>query len=296
MNAPVENEAIGENDDAILTQMLENVVDDGTGKRAALDDRPVAGKTGTTENYGDAWFVGYTPQLAVAVWVGYPNKLVSMDHQFEGGPVAGGTYPAVIWNSFVKRALRRMDEEPEGFPVPTYGSISPVQVVYRDNQWLVDNGNCRTTREVLYVVGFEPDKRAQCKPNEVDVPPVVGLTIDDAEARLYGMPLTPELITRPAKTGERIGVIVEQFPKSGTLSSWSKVRIVTAQAMHGRVPKLVGLTIQQARKRLLKRGFVPEIVGGGSRGEEGLVVRAQRPKPGRAAGKGMTIRLTLGPR
>ncbi len=215
MNAPVENEAIGENDDAILTQMLENVVDDGTGKRAALDDRPVAGKTGTTENYGDAWFVGYTPQLAVAVWVGYPNKLVSMENQFEGGPVAGGTYPAVIWNSFVKRALRRMDEEPEGFPVPTYGSISPVQVVYRDNQWLVDNGNCRTTREVLYVTGFEPDKRAQCKPNEVDVPPVVGMTIDEAETRLYGMPLTPELITRPAKTGERVGVIVEQFPKSG---------------------------------------------------------------------------------
>jgi penicillin-binding protein 1A len=295
-NAPVENEVFGANDDAILTQMLQNVVDDGTGKRAALEDRPVAGKTGTTENYGDAWFVGYTPQLAVAVWVGYPNKLVPMDKQFEGGPVAGGTFPAVIWNAFAKRALRHMNAQPEGFPVPTYGSISPVQVVYRDNQWLVDNGNCRSSREVLYVVGFEPEKRAPCKPNEVDVPPVVGLTIDDAQARLYSMPLTPELITRPAKPGERVGVIVEQFPKGGTLSSWSKVRIVTTQALHGRIPDLVGLNIQEARRRLLKRGFVPEIVSAGAGREEDLVVRAQRPRPGRAAGKGMTIRLTLGPR
>ena len=61
--------------------------------RAALADRPVAGKTGTTENYGDAWFVGYTPQLAVAVWVGYPDRLQPMVTEFDGDPVAGGTLP-----------------------------------------------------------------------------------------------------------------------------------------------------------------------------------------------------------
>ena len=59
----------------LLTSILQGVVTQGTGKRAALADRPAAGKTGTTDNYGDAWFVGYTPQLAVAVWVGYPDKL-----------------------------------------------------------------------------------------------------------------------------------------------------------------------------------------------------------------------------
>ena len=50
---------------ALVTSLLQGVVTSGTGKAAALPDRPVAGKTGTTENYGDAWFVGYTPQLAV---------------------------------------------------------------------------------------------------------------------------------------------------------------------------------------------------------------------------------------
>ena len=56
--------------------MLQNVVQSGTGQQAQLaDGRPAAGKTGTTENYGDAWFVGFTPHLVTAVWVGYPNKL-----------------------------------------------------------------------------------------------------------------------------------------------------------------------------------------------------------------------------
>ncbi|MGC9974681.1 MAG: PBP1A family penicillin-binding protein, partial [Gaiellaceae bacterium] len=71
-------QAIPSNNAAIITSLLENVVSYGTGRRAALPGRVAAGKTGTTENYGDAWFVGYTPQLAVAVWVGYPNKLVPM--------------------------------------------------------------------------------------------------------------------------------------------------------------------------------------------------------------------------
>ena len=59
---------------AILNSILQKVVSQGTGTRAQLPDRPVAGKTGTTENYGDAWFVGYTPQLVVAIWVGYPES------------------------------------------------------------------------------------------------------------------------------------------------------------------------------------------------------------------------------
>ena len=53
----------------------------------------MAGKTGTTENYGDAWFVGWTKELTVAVWVGYPDELRPMQTEFNGQPVAGGTYP-----------------------------------------------------------------------------------------------------------------------------------------------------------------------------------------------------------
>ena len=71
-----------------------------------------AGKTGTTENYGDAWFVGFTDDLyTVAVWVGYPDGLKPMKTEFHGGPVAGGTFPAMIWHDFMTRALA-IDQAP----------------------------------------------------------------------------------------------------------------------------------------------------------------------------------------
>ena len=67
----------------------------------------VAGKTGTTSNYGDAWFVGWTPQMTTAVWVGYPNGLVSMANDYHGAPVEGGTYPAIIWHELHDRRRSR---------------------------------------------------------------------------------------------------------------------------------------------------------------------------------------------
>jgi penicillin-binding protein 1A len=93
--------------------ILQGVVKNGTGKRALLDPRiPVAGKTGTTENYGDAWFVGFTPEYTVAVWVGYPKKFQPMKTEFQGQPVAGGTFPASIWKTFMQSVIK-IDPPPE---------------------------------------------------------------------------------------------------------------------------------------------------------------------------------------
>ncbi|MGI8413949.1 MAG: transglycosylase domain-containing protein, partial [Solirubrobacteraceae bacterium] len=78
----------------------------GTAPPAAIPGVDVAGKTGTTSNYGDAWFVGWTPQITTAVWVGFPNRLVSMATDYNGGPVEGGTYPAIIWQNFMTQALQ----------------------------------------------------------------------------------------------------------------------------------------------------------------------------------------------
>jgi penicillin-binding protein 1A len=85
--------------------LLHQVVTSGTGTRANV---PVwaAGKTGTTENYGDAWFVGFTDRYTVAVWVGYPDKLKYMKTEYHGQPVAGGTYPAEIWHDFMSSVLK----------------------------------------------------------------------------------------------------------------------------------------------------------------------------------------------
>jgi len=81
------------------TKILEMNVTSGTGTAAQIGC-DAAGKTGTTDNFNDAWFVGYTPHLATSVWVGYPNALVEMT-SVHGISVAGGTFPAQIWNSFM---------------------------------------------------------------------------------------------------------------------------------------------------------------------------------------------------
>jgi membrane peptidoglycan carboxypeptidase len=100
-----------------VTFALQQVITSGTGKAAALPGRPAAGKTGTAENAGDAWFVGYTPQLATAVWEGYPSTSHTL-HGVEGvGTVTGGTLPARTWQLFMSAALSGAPVEP--FPAYT---------------------------------------------------------------------------------------------------------------------------------------------------------------------------------
>jgi len=88
---------------AVVTRILEDNVRYGTGTAAALD-RPAAGKTGTTDQHADAWFVGYTPNLSTAVWMGYTRGEVPMTN-VHGISVSGGSFPAEIWRRFMSPAL-----------------------------------------------------------------------------------------------------------------------------------------------------------------------------------------------
>ncbi|MBW3594895.1 MAG: PBP1A family penicillin-binding protein [Actinobacteria bacterium] len=87
----------------LLTKAMQEVIGRGTG-RAAFIGRPAAGKTGTTDDHADAWFVGFTPDLVAAVWVGYPHGRIPM-RNVHGMTVSGGTFPAMIWRNFMLRAL-----------------------------------------------------------------------------------------------------------------------------------------------------------------------------------------------
>jgi len=89
---------------ATETSMLQTVLQYGTARAAAIGQF-AAGKTGTTSNYGDAWFIGWDNRYTVAVWVGYPDGLVPMTTQFNGNPVLGGTFPALIWHNFIVNAM-----------------------------------------------------------------------------------------------------------------------------------------------------------------------------------------------
>ena len=288
VNAPREKQVLSPTIDGILTQLLEGVVQHGTGTAAALPGRGVAGKTGTTERYGDAWFVGYTPQLAVAVWVGYPNKLRPMLTEFHGKPVAGGTFPALIWKTFTESALTALGPAgyPEALPSATPVAGTPVRVTYRNGKLEVDNGNCRDSQEVVYFADA-PRVTADCKVNEVDVPRVVGKRVSVAVARLRAQPLTPSLVYAPAKARQPVNVVLKQYPAAGTLSSYDRVTLVLAKPLHGVVPRVVGLSAGRAVARLRKVKLVADTSGAGR-------VISQRPAAGVAAAPGMHVTLVLG--
>jgi len=98
-NEPQVNRAIGPQTAFLITSMLEDVVKYGTGRRVRALKRPVAGKTGTTNEYKDAWFVGYTPELAAGIWVGF-DDLRSLGKNETGSKAA-----SPIWVSFMRDAL-----------------------------------------------------------------------------------------------------------------------------------------------------------------------------------------------
>ena len=114
----------------VAKDMLSLVVTSGTGVAAQVGDEVIWGKTGTTENYGDAWFVGSNDDLTVAVWVGYADKVQPMEYEYAGSPVAGGTYPAAIFADFMStwielRAARGLDRDDEDDDTGD-GSVLPV--------------------------------------------------------------------------------------------------------------------------------------------------------------------------
>lgn len=107
-------------------EALRSVVVSGTGKKADPGFW-VAGKTGTTENYGDAWFVGFSEEFSVAVWVGYPDKTVPMLDQFGGEPVAGGTFPSLIFQNFISQAHAILEAQRAGKAGPSQAVTPSVQ-------------------------------------------------------------------------------------------------------------------------------------------------------------------------
>jgi penicillin-binding protein 1A len=158
-----------------VTRILEQNIQYGTGTRAQLG-RPAAGKTGTTDGHGDAWFCGYTPNLTTTVWVGYPGARISMLTQFYGSAVAGGTYPAQIWGEFMRRALAYSPpqewEEPKQYAVyvPFSGqyalSGAPEGYVSDDDEDEEEEEEEEETTE-----GEEEDTEAPVEPPPAATPP-----------------------------------------------------------------------------------------------------------------------------
>jgi penicillin-binding protein 1A len=118
--SPRREQVLGQNVADTVNMALQEVIARGTGTGARIG-RPAAGKTGTTQNHVDAWFVGYTPELVASIWMGFPprdGKIAEMT-RVHGRAVTGGFLPATIWRKFMIEATKGM--EPIGFPGPQIG-------------------------------------------------------------------------------------------------------------------------------------------------------------------------------
>jgi penicillin-binding protein 1A len=117
---PVAKDAIRADTAYILTSLLKGVVERGTAARARSLKRPIAGKTGTTNDWTDGWFVGYEPSLAATVWVGFDDKRKSLGRGQDGARTA-----LPIWMEFWAEAMK--DKPVEDFPVPANIVFVPVE-------------------------------------------------------------------------------------------------------------------------------------------------------------------------
>ena len=115
-NSIQEKRVVDEKDAAIITSMLESVISGGTGGNAAIG-RPAAGKTGTTDDEKDAWFVGYTPDLVAAVWIGD-------DYGSETLGFSGASTPAVMWRQFMANALANTPASDFSVPASAQSAVS----------------------------------------------------------------------------------------------------------------------------------------------------------------------------
>ena len=140
----------------LTTNMLMDVIQSGTGRRAKKIGRPLAGKTGTTNGYNDAWFVGFSPNLAAGVWVGF-------DEVRTLGRLESGAHAALpIWTQFVGQAL-------QGLPVMTFSIPEGIQFAQVDTT--TGNLPTKTSRTIsteVFRKGTEPRKAPPPKANPMD--------------------------------------------------------------------------------------------------------------------------------
>jgi membrane carboxypeptidase/penicillin-binding protein len=130
----------------VTTQMMKDVMTYGTAKtlHRFSEERPAAGKTGTTDDYRDAWFIGYTPQIITGVWVGYDKPRPG------GKDFTGGTVCAPIWQRFMRTAVA--DKPVVDFPKPD----TVVSVSIDPSTGYLATAYCPQQREEFYIAGTQP--------------------------------------------------------------------------------------------------------------------------------------------
>ncbi len=250
-----------------LTWVLEGTINEGTGHRAKIG-RPAAGKTGTTQNYADALFVGYTPQIATAVWVGYPKGQIPMVPPLTERKVYGGTFPALIWKDVMLAA--HADLPIKNFATPPTSSTTTI-------------------------------------PNRTGLvmPELIGLTLENAKLNMKDNGLENQILTviEVTDADSEPGLVLGQSPETGTsLLNSSKILVEVAiqptETNKTKVPDLVGEALVEVSPLLASLGLGYEISLVPNPEEENElpeIIWAQNPNPGTMVDSGSVISLRMAP-
>ncbi len=249
-----------------VTGILAQVVQRGTGTAAQLGERPVAGKTGTANEWRDAWFVGYTPDLVSAVWVGFPERLRSMVPPATPIRVTGGSWPAQIWHRVMEPALA---DTP----------ISP----FREPERVVP-------QERIAASTPAPD------PNTVALPDVAGQYETQARTVLEAAGFKVVTERRPSRQ-RASGMVADQMPAPGTPVAPGATVVIGVSSGPPRpivVVNTVGLNVDQAARMLQASGLNVDIVVEDPPEEVRVApgrVWKQEPGGGAVIDEGETVRL-----
>ena len=264
-SVPVVTQALESTVANAVTAALTEVVQRGTAQQARIG-RAVAGKTGTSQQHHDAWFVGYTPELSAAVWVGFPDSQVPLEYPATPYTITGGTWPAQIWARFASEAL-------EGVP---YGQLSELSeegitsVAIDTSTGYLAGPLC--PREHVHLIEVPRDLAPSviCPIHNPlglgaqgtgTVPDVVGLTVSTAVAELsdHGYRTLLEWVpSSPLAPGTVFGI--SPAPGSAAAEGSAVTLSVAGPEPGSAVPGLLGLPLADAIGRLEDAGRVFEVV------------------------------------
>jgi penicillin-binding protein 1A len=300
----------------LTTSALEQVVQRGTGAHASQIGRPAAGKTGTAQEYRDAWFVGYTPNLVASVWVGYPQGQIEMKTSCVGTyagadglpdclptriTVTGGSWPTEIWTNFMFRALS--DYPVEDFVVPDL-SVVTVEIDTR-NGCLVSKFTPQEYRGTgVFATGTEPEESCREPGDTKTVESFIGFPRSEAVRILEDEGFN--VVTEAAPTGSYPpGTVVDQDPPGGTkVAAGSTVTLYVGsedvEEETATVPAVLGATRSDAEAQLRAAGFAvnviiePESSPGQAKKNKGRVWK-QAPGGGAEHREGGTVTIWVNP-
>ncbi len=297
----------------LVTSALEQVIQRGTGTAAQVG-RPAAGKTGTAQEYRDAWFAGYTPNLATAVWVGYPEGSIEMKGSCSGSTqlcrptrlvsgsgVTGGSFPAMIWNAFMSVALAALPVE--GFTSP--GGFVTVTTDDRCGKLANEFTPDKNRVESVFIAGTQPEESCRITSKKVKVPDVFSFPVKDAIRVLRDAGLEVVQVEEETKDYPPGRVIAQDLEPGTKVDRGSEITIVVSvkpgKSEEQEVPDVTMMTEDEARDALRDAGFKVEVIYEAqdppreARQNAGLVWR-QSPEGGSTAEEGSVVTIWVNPK